>query len=105
MVFLGTPHRGSDLAKVLNRLLAVPLIGPSPKQYIADLAENSPTIEDLDEQFRNFLWKLRIASFYETRYTTIGHKKLVSIFDVYTVARVDFVVDSRKEEIFCSWLP
>jgi|ERR1700722_18890143 hypothetical protein len=89
IVFLGTPHHGSSLAKVLNRLLAASIIGPSPKQYVADLAENSPTIEDLNEQFRSLPSKLRIASFYETRYTIIGFKKRVSVLDVYIVARVN----------------
>ena len=83
MVFLGTPHHGSNLAKVLNRILAASFIGPSPKQYVADLAENSPAIEDLNEQFRNFLSKLQITSFYETHRTTIGFKKRVGTFDVY----------------------
>ena len=89
MVFLGTPHHGSSLAKVLNRLLGASIIGPSPKRYVADLAENSPTIEDLNDQFRILSSKLRIASFYETRYTIIGFKKRVSILDAYIVARVD----------------
>jgi len=79
MVFLGTPHHGSNLAKVLNRLLAASIIGPSPKQYVAELAENSPTIEDLNEQFQSLPSKLRITSFYETRYTIIGFRKRVSI--------------------------
>jgi hypothetical protein len=87
MVFLGTPHQGSNLAKILNRLLAVSIIGPPPKQYVADLAKNSPTIEDLNEQFRNFASELRIASFYETHYTIIGCRKRVSIFDVYIGAK------------------
>ena len=78
MVFLGTPHHGSNLAKSLNRLLAVSIIGPSPKQYVADLDENSTAIEDLNEQFRNVPSELQIASFYETRFTVIGLKKLVT---------------------------
>ncbi|KAL9092671.1 MAG: hypothetical protein Q9159_000742 [Coniocarpon cinnabarinum] len=77
MVFLGTPHRGSDLAKLLNRLLAVSRIGPSPKQYVADLAEDSPAIEELNEQFRNIPTEIKIASFYETRYSTAAYRKLI----------------------------
>ncbi len=79
MVFLSTPHHGSNLADVLNKLLSVSIIGPTPKQYVGDLSENSPAIEDLNEQFRNFSSKLEIRSFYETLYTKIGPAKLVSI--------------------------
>jgi hypothetical protein len=89
MVFLGTPHHGSNLAKVLNKLLAASIIGPSPKQYVADLAEDSPAIEDLNEQFRNIPSEMEIASFYETRYTIPGYKKLVRSFSDYIIARVD----------------
>ena len=81
MIFLGTPHHGSSLAKSLNRLLAASIFGPSPKQYVADLDENSTAIEDLNEQFRNVPSEIQIASFYETRYTMMGAKKLVSLPD------------------------
>ena len=77
MVFLGTPHYGSGLAKSLNRLLAATIIGPAPKQYVADLDEKSTAIEDLNEQFRNVPSELQIASFYETKFTMMGLSKLV----------------------------
>ncbi|KAL9059037.1 MAG: hypothetical protein Q9162_001425 [Coniocarpon cinnabarinum] len=77
MVFLGTPHRGSNLAKLLNKLLAVSRIGPSPKQYVADLAEDSSAIEELNDQFRNIPTKIEITSFYETRYSTAAYRKLI----------------------------
>ena len=50
-VFLGTPHHGTNLAKILNTLLAV----SNAKQYVADLARDSPMIEDIYEHFRLFL--------------------------------------------------
>ena len=79
MMFLGTPHHGSGLAKTLNKILAASLLGPSPKQYVADLASDSPMIEDLNEQFRHYLTGFDIASFYETRYTSVGLKKTVNL--------------------------
>ena len=79
MVFLGTPHHGSNLAKNLNKVLGATIIGPSPKHYIADLDENSTAIEDLNEQFRDAPSGLQIASFYETRYTTKGMMKLMVV--------------------------
>jgi len=75
IVFLSTPHRGTHLAKVLNRLLAVSF--QSSKNFISDLNKSSPTIEEINEQFRHLAPKLTIWSFYETRPTSIGPKKVM----------------------------
>ena len=83
MMFLGTPHHGSNLAKVLNAVLAASTIGLTPKHYIAELAEDSTMIEDLNEQFRHYAADLQIASFYETRYTSLGLKKMVQSLNHY----------------------
>lgn len=88
IVFLGTPHHGSNLAKILNSLLAV----SNPKQYVSDLAQASPMIEDINEQFRHFVTELKIASFYESRYTSVGLKKLVTPF-TSSSALCLFVID------------
>jgi len=78
IVFLSTPHKGSAFASVLNSLLAASLIS-SAKVYVAELDGLSPTIQDLNEQFRLQSGKLRLFSFYETLKTTVGPgpKKLV----------------------------
>ena len=70
MVFLATPHRGSNLAEVLSRLLTV-FIQPS-REFISDLNKGSHTLEELNEQFRHVAPKLSIWSFYETLATSIG---------------------------------
>lgn len=44
------------------------------KQYLADLAKNSITLQKLNEQFRHIAPRLDIVSFYETLPTPIGHK-------------------------------
>lgn len=36
IVFLGTPHRGSQYAKMLNNLLSTTPLGAPPKPYVAD---------------------------------------------------------------------
>ncbi|RFU78967.1 wd40 repeat-containing [Trichoderma arundinaceum] len=77
IVFLSTPHRGTQLAETLNRVLAVSL--QSPKHFITDLYKNSTTIEDLNEQFRHLAPRLSIWSFYETLPTSIGFKKLIIV--------------------------
>ncbi|KAL1393537.1 hypothetical protein HDK64DRAFT_315026 [Phyllosticta capitalensis] len=70
IVFLSTPHRGTDLAEILNRILMVSF--RTPKGYVQDLARNSTAIEEVNEQFRHIAPKLLITSFYETLATAIG---------------------------------
>lgn len=69
---MGTPHRGTDLAETLNRILAGSVFGHSPKEYISELARNSPTIDEMNESFRHHARKLQIFSFYETLGTNVG---------------------------------
>ena len=76
MVFLATPHRGTGLAEILNRILSVS-IALSPKQYITELNKNSPALEEINEQFRHIAPKIQIVSFYETLETPLGIMKLV----------------------------
>ena len=104
LMFLGTPHHGTNLAKILNKLLTASIVGPTPKQYVADLAEDSPMIEDLNEQFRHFLPLFNIASFYETRYITIGFKKMVDNFPFLTYRSLIFkmIVEKQSSIIGCA---
>ncbi|CAA9958491.1 WD40 repeat-containing protein [Pyrenophora teres f. maculata] len=76
IIFLSTPHRGSNLAELLNRILSVSILRYSPKQYVTDLQKNSLALEEINEQFRKFAPKLKIVSFYETLETAIGPKKV-----------------------------
>jgi hypothetical protein len=78
ILFLATPHRGTNLAEILNRILSVSVFNHSPKEYISELVKNSPALEELNEQFRNNTTKLQIFSFYETLQTAVGPKKVVS---------------------------
>lgn len=73
IIFLSTPHRGTNLAETLNRILQVSF-GANPMQFIAELASGSQTLQKLNEQFRHVAPKLQIVSFYETRPTTIVKK-------------------------------
>lgn len=72
VLFLAAPHRGTDLAETLNKLLSSSVFGHSPKDYVTELARRSPTIDELNEAFRHHASKLQIFSFYETLTTTIG---------------------------------
>ncbi|KUI70190.1 Vegetative incompatibility protein HET-E-1 [Cytospora mali] len=75
VLFLSTPHRGTDLADILNRVLSSSVFGHSPKDYVNELTKRSPTIDELNEQFRHHAAKLQIFSFYETLTTTVGPVK------------------------------
>ncbi|KAF2963835.1 hypothetical protein GQX73_g9741 [Xylaria multiplex] len=75
IVFLSTPHRGTHLAKILNRVLAASF--QSPRNFISDLDKGSPAIEELNEQFRHVALKLSIWSFYETLTTSIGPRQIM----------------------------
>ncbi len=73
ITFLATPHRGTNLAEILDRILRTTFISNS-KQYISELAKNSFTLQKLNEQFRHIAPRLDIVSFYETQPTAIGLK-------------------------------
>lgn len=75
IVFLGTPHRGTNLADLLNKILFVSF--QSPKNFIMDLNRSSPALEELNEQFRHVAPRLSIVSFYETLATSVGPRKLM----------------------------
>lgn len=74
IIFLSTPHRGTNLAETLNRILQASIISSS-KQFISELTKNSSTLQKLNEQFRHIAPKLDIVSFYETQMTPIGINK------------------------------
>lgn len=73
ITFLATPHRGTNLAELLDRILRSILVTNS-KQYISELGKNSFTLQKLNEQFRHIAPRLDIISFYETQSTSIGLK-------------------------------
>lgn len=75
VIFLSTPHRGSNLAEALNRIVSATF--QSSKSFISDLQKSSVIIEELNEQFRHLAPALSIWSFYETLATSIGPRKLM----------------------------
>ncbi|KAI5927329.1 hypothetical protein F4810DRAFT_650319 [Camillea tinctor] len=71
VVFLSTPHRGSELAKLLNKILSA-TVGLTPKHYVSELIQNGPFLRMINEQFRHLAPSLQIFSFYETLRTSLG---------------------------------
>jgi hypothetical protein len=75
IVFLGTPHRGSDLAfwgGFLARVAELAFQHPK-KKFIEDLKNNSDTLMNVSEDFRSIVEKYAIISFYEeNQYKVVG---------------------------------
>ncbi|KAI0099640.1 hypothetical protein GGR51DRAFT_551995 [Nemania sp. FL0031] len=63
MFFLGTPHRGSDLASILQSMLMVTW---RRKPFVNDLLPNCSTLAEINDSFRHYAVDLRLWSFYET---------------------------------------
>lgn len=76
MVFLATPHRGSDSADLLQSILEVT---GSDKQYVSDLMKGSPSLEAINDEFPNYAAAVELWSFFEERKMRAG-------------VRADFVV-------------
>ncbi|KAL8657838.1 MAG: hypothetical protein Q9226_001523 [Calogaya cf. arnoldii] len=75
MVFLATPHRGSQYAKVLNNILSTAPMGAPPKAYVASLDAQSEALQDINEQFRKICQDLVLVSFWETTTVSFGLTK------------------------------
>jgi len=70
IAFLGTPHRGADLAKMLKTLLDVSF---SERKFVKDLLPGSQTIKEINEAFADHAQTLQLASFSEsTGMTLVG---------------------------------
>lgn len=68
--FLATPHRGSNLAELLNGIIR--LAGIGRRSYISNLHQDSEMIND---EFRHHCQGLHLHSFYETTATNLGISK------------------------------
>ncbi|MDI1492486.1 MAG: hypothetical protein OHK93_003700 [Ramalina farinacea] len=63
IVFLATPHRGADLARVFSKLLS---ISGGARPFVEDLHRNSLATQSINEEFPNYCQDLKLVSFYET---------------------------------------
>jgi pimeloyl-ACP methyl ester carboxylesterase len=77
IIFLSTPHRGAQYAKILNNVLSIAPIGAPPKAYIADLEMLSGALQDINEQFRTICGEFALVSFFETLKTSCGVAKMI----------------------------
>ncbi|KAI1739372.1 hypothetical protein F4680DRAFT_449117 [Xylaria scruposa] len=63
MFFLGTPHRGSDLAAILQSIL---MVAWGSKPFVNDLLPNCSILAKINDTSRHYATGLRLWSFYET---------------------------------------
>jgi pimeloyl-ACP methyl ester carboxylesterase len=77
MIFLATPHRGSQYAKMLNHIISVAPIAAPPKAYVAALERQSPVLQDINETFAHQCQHLRLVSFYESLKTNMTFTRLI----------------------------
>lgn len=67
MYFLATPHHGAASAELLSFVLRASFSGNHP--FVADLHQDSPAIQQINDEFRHSALKLDggIFSFFETK--------------------------------------
>lgn len=69
IIFLATPHRGSDSAKLLKNILHA---ASSSRAYVAELEPSSGAIQSINDEFRNYSNDVALWSFYETQMLRMG---------------------------------
>ena len=69
MFFLATPHRGSDLAALLTRILHA---AHGARPFVQDLHRNSLATQSTNDEFSHQCQNLQLFSFYETLPTNYG---------------------------------
>lgn len=69
MYFFATPHLGSDLAKLLERILG---ITNSSLAYVSELKRGSQALQSINEEFRKHASGLDLCSFYEMQKLKVG---------------------------------
>lgn len=74
ILFLGTPHRGSEKANIAIKIATMAkMIYPGMNtQIIQFLQQNSPELQDLGDDFRNLHSQLEIVSCYELEPKKMG---------------------------------
>jgi hypothetical protein len=68
-VFLGTPHRGADLASILDLALTVSF---SSKRFVKQLKPNCEGVKAINNAFIFRANSLKLVSFYETVNTRVN---------------------------------
>ncbi|KAK8124802.1 P-loop containing nucleoside triphosphate hydrolase protein [Apiospora kogelbergensis] len=67
VVFLATPHRGSAMADVADKIIRFTNVSGTPQKFVKTLKQRSPELFSVAEEFRQIVnqRRLPVASFYE----------------------------------------
>ena len=116
IMFMGTPHRGSDIAKtaanfaaVANLPQAVPglsfFVGPVRADLFNLLIRDSSILDDIDDSFRHRIGNIVIMSCYETELIE-GSRKLASSRPFHTRALllVTNLPEDSRTTVCSSWV-
>lgn len=90
IIFIATPHSGSNLVGILDKLLR---LSSGLKPYLEDLGRNSDTVQAINAEFPSHSMDLLLHSFYETRPLSIG-----GLREVMIVPKVDAVLNYPHEQ-------
>ncbi|KAK7981273.1 Type I Iterative PKS [Apiospora arundinis] len=90
IIFVATPHTGSELAPILERIFRMT---SGLKPYLEDLSRNSNAVQTINTLFPTHSSDLMLHSFYETEALSIG-----GLRDVMIVPKVDAVLNYAHEK-------
>lgn len=76
ILFLATPHRGTDLAHLLSKILSV---SSGPRPFVEDLHRNSLATQSINDEFPQYCQDLQLFSFYETLPTKLAMNKTLVV--------------------------
>lgn len=74
--FLGTPHRGSDSARLLKNVLQVASSAPA---FVIDLVRGSGALQSINDEFRQYSADVELWSFYETQKLKAGGMSILIV--------------------------
>lgn len=77
IIFLGTPHRGSESAATLHAVLAATV---GSKAFVEELKTKSGLLTAINEDFRHCAKHLTLWSFYETMPTSVAPGRSIVSF-------------------------
>lgn len=64
IAFIATPHRGADLAKLLEGVLGMCF---SKRPFVGDLKSSGQTVKEINNSFKHCIKDLVLFSFWESR--------------------------------------
>lgn len=90
MVFIATPHSGSNLAGILDKLFRM---SSGLKPYLEDLGRNSDMVQSVNADFPAHSLGLMLHSFYETKPLSVG-----GLREVMIVPKADAILNYPHEQ-------